>query len=298
LLLVGWGWTDQIVLPGDGGSMVSLNFDSPELRSAIAQKKPTDVLLFVHAKDMVPVMSERFTWPGPGSGPITVSFRNRASTTVANAAVVQMAVVLNRPSARIVRFLDDADKPVGGLKVSAAIFWANDNHCGRVSGAEPLLTGVTDNEGRLNVPAGDFKYVFEMPPPDVDPGYAFTNPDDADVLPSYVTVYLDESETVIRVRKEWQSIHLRVYAGDKPLAGAVFSGGTNLGLCGAGWAEAGVSDDNGDAIIGHFQNEILCLANSSEILWKADPKDLVTDFIEIRLPATARERRTIFSPCP
>jgi hypothetical protein len=186
------------------------------------------------------------------------------------------------------------------LKVSAAIFWADDNHCGRVSGAEPVLTAVTDNEGRLIVPGGDFKYVFQIIVlHDTEPRYAFTNPDSSDV--SFVTAYLDQPETVIRIHEERRSVHVRVYAGDKPLAGAVFSGGMNLGLCGPGWVQVAVSDANGDAFIGHFypiQNEILCLANDKEILWRADAKDLATDFIEIRLPATAKERPTIFTPCP
>ena len=311
LLLVGWGWTDQVALPVNGGSTVGVNFDSPQLRSAVEDRHPIAALLFVHIKDMAPVMSDRFTWPRPGGGPITVSFRSGASTTIAQGAVGEITVMLNRSSARVVRFLDDTDKPVGGLKVSAGVFWASDNHCGKVSGAEPLFTGVTDGEGRLNVPNGDFKYVFDIIlPPDADPRYAFTNPDASDVMPPYVyvsdvmppyvTAYLDQSETVIRVHKEKRSIRLRVYAGDVPFAGAIFSAGMNLGLCGAGWGQAAISDANGYAIIYHFypmENEIICLANDKEILWRVAAKDFVDDFIEIRLPAAARERPTRFIPC-
>ena len=301
LLLVGWGWTDQVALPVNGGSTVGVNFDSPQLRSAVEDRHPIAALLFVHIKDMAPVMSDRFTWPRPGGGPITVSFRSGASTTIAQGAVGEITVMLNRSSARVVRFLDDTDKPVGGLKVSAGVFWASDNHCGKVSGAEPLFIGVTDGEGRLNVPNGDFKYVFDIIlPPDADPRYAFANPDASDVMPPYVTAYLDQSETVIRVHKEKRSIRLRVYAGDGPFAGAIFSAGMNLGLCGAGWGQAAISDANGYAIIYHFypmENEIICLANDKEILWRVAAKDFVDDFIEIRLPAAARERPTRFTPC-
>jgi hypothetical protein len=301
LLLVGWGWTDRIALPVNGGSSLHLDFDSPKLRSAIAEKKPTDVLLFAQAKDMAPVVSERFAWPHPGDGPITVTFRNGPSTTIAEGATGEITVLLNSPSTRIVRFLDQAGNPVSGLNVSVAMFWANDNHCGRVSGAEHVLTGLTDKDGRLAVPAGDFKYVFEiMVQYNTDPRYAFTNPDASDVMPTYLTAYLDQPETVISVQKEKRFVRVHVYAGDKPLAGAVFSGGMNLGLCGAGWGQVAVSDANGEAIIEHFyplENEILCLANDNGILWKADAKDLA-EFVEIRLPATVRERPTIFGPCP
>jgi hypothetical protein len=52
---------------------------------------------------MAPVMSERFTWPRSGSGPITVSFRDGPSTTIAEGTVVETMVTLKRPSARVVR---------------------------------------------------------------------------------------------------------------------------------------------------------------------------------------------------
>jgi hypothetical protein len=103
LLLIGWGWTDQLALPVNG-SVVRLNFDSPELRLAIGDKNPSDVLLFVHAKGMTPAISERFTLPRPGSGPMTVSFRNGPSTTIAEGAVSEIVVTLKRPSARVVVF--------------------------------------------------------------------------------------------------------------------------------------------------------------------------------------------------
>jgi len=52
LLLVGWGWAEQVPLRLNGGNLVRLNFDFPELRSAVGDKNPSDVLLFVRAKDM------------------------------------------------------------------------------------------------------------------------------------------------------------------------------------------------------------------------------------------------------
>src|SRR2546428_8061271 len=87
LLLVGWGWTDQVALPVNGGSTIGVNFDSPQLRSPVADKHPSDVLLFLHIKDMVTVMSERFTLPRPGGGPVTVRLPNGASSTIGHAAV-------------------------------------------------------------------------------------------------------------------------------------------------------------------------------------------------------------------
>jgi hypothetical protein len=152
----------------------------------------------------------------------------------------------------------------------------------------------------LTVPGGDFRHVFEIEvPPDAEQPYAFTNPDSPDI--TYMIAYLDQPETVIRVHAEKRSVRVRVYAGDKPLAGAIFSGGMNLGVCGAGWGQVAPSDATGNAIIELFypvENEVLCIATENEILWSANAKDLTADLTEIRLPATARERPTKVAACP
>jgi hypothetical protein len=148
-----------------------------------------------------------------------------------------------------------------------------------------------------------FKYLLQIN----DPLFSFDRRINEEVsdLGDFVITYLDKPVTQIRLFKNpVRSVRLRLYAGDQPLSGAVFSlSGMNLGLCGANWGEAAVSDRNGDAVIDPLylsqDEQSLCLATEKDILWKIDTSDLDRegDPIEIHLPPDARQKQIIARSC-
>jgi hypothetical protein len=305
VLVVGWGWMENVVLPADAAGLVRLDFDSAASRSGLGDKfaNATDFLLHIDPHNLAPVISERFQWPRPGARPVTVSFRNGPSATIASGEARGMTVPLNPKFQRRIDFVDTEGKPVPGLKVSASMFWSADNHCGRPVGSSLLREGVTDSRGSFNTPGGEFKYLLQIS----GPFFSFdrTTNEDVSDLGDFVITYLDKPVTQIQLFKApLRSVRLRVYAGDQPLAGAVFSlSGMNLGLCGANWGEAAVSDQNGDAVINPLyvsqDEQSLCLATEQDILWKIDTRDLERerDPIEIRLPPDARQKQTVARSC-
>jgi hypothetical protein len=179
--------------------------------------------------------------------------------------------------------------------------WPNDSHCGFL-GRVPITSGVTDSAGRFSVPAGSSEYVLDIKQPHIVFDERF-NSNISDWPESLIT-YLDNPETEFRVRRnEGRSVHLRVYAGDQPVAGAVITiSGVNLGRCGHNWMPAATSDGMGDALIRDFypdETPFICVTDGKEVLWQIDSGNLERqpDPIPIQLPADARGRQTIAGPC-
>src|SRR2546425_11422944 len=65
LLLVGWGWTDQVALPVNGGGTVGGKFYSPPQRAALWDKHTNAPFLFLRLKEICPLISSRFTCAPP-----------------------------------------------------------------------------------------------------------------------------------------------------------------------------------------------------------------------------------------
>jgi hypothetical protein len=295
-LLVGWEFADRAPLPFEG-DVVRVRFDSPEMRSQILDKFPELVSAFIHvrAEGLAPIVSDEFTWPGSkphraligvGVEDVRIDFRKDQFTLIRNGEDKEIVVELKRPSERRVRFVDDSDKPVSGLRVAAYMFWANENRCGSMSGGDLVFTGVTDKDGRLTVPDGDFEYAFKL----LDPRVRFTIPDTADT-DGYATVFLTLRETLFSVH--WfasRPLTLRMFTGDAPLGNALVSGGRNYcGACGSCSGALGTTDASGVLTMERYYPEefdILCLVDDKgTVLWVTSSYRLGAGPVEVRLPA-------------
>ncbi|HEX4996866.1 MAG TPA: hypothetical protein VFY29_01485 [Terriglobia bacterium] len=294
-LLVGWELADRVPLPFEG-DLVRVSFDSPELR-AVLERFPNLISAFIHvrAKDLTPIVSDPFTWPGSqphrnlvalGVEEVRIDFRRDQFTMFRIGDDQEMVVELKEPKERRIRFYDDEDKPVRGLRVAAYMFWANENRCGRMSGGDLIATGVTDDSGRFAVPDGDFEYAFKL----LDPRVRFTVPDTADT-DGYATAFLTQRETPLSVH--WyvsRPLTLRVYSGDTPLANALVNGAkTYCSECGMCSGVLGKTDSAGALAMERYYPEefdILCLIGADgAVLWTVSAYRLSTAPLDVRLPA-------------
>ena len=297
VLLVGWGWTERIPLPF-ADDVVRIAFDSPAMRTQVLDRFPNLETAFIHiqAQDLTPIVSEPFAWPGSkpqrnlsaiGVDEIRVDFRDKRIATVKESRDQELTVELKRPSLRQIRIVDDLAKPVSGLKVAAFMFWSNDNHCGRMSGADLLMNGVTDSEGKMTVPDGDFEYAFQL----LDGHIRFTMPDAGDTT-GYIILRLTSRETQLWVHQySSRPLTLRVFSGDTPLAGVIFNGASNT--CSSchtcGGPVQGATDTSGTLAIERFYPEdfdTLCLlTDNGATLWQTVTRKLGINPIDVRLPA-------------
>jgi hypothetical protein len=295
-LLVGWDWTARVALPFDGDT-VRVAFDSPEMTAQVLEKFPNLVsaLIHVRAENLAPIVSDPFTWVGSqphralkgvGVDDVRVDFRRDQFAMVRTGGTHEMIVELKRPSERKLRFFDDVDRPVRGLRVAAYMFWANENQCGRMSGGDLISTGVTDEDGRLTVPDGDFEYAFKL----LDERVRFTVPDTADT-DGYITLYLTQRETPVSVHQfVSRPLTLRVFAGAAPLGNALVSGGRNYcGECGKCSGAIGATDATGALSLERYYPEefdILCLVDEAgKVLWVTSSYRLGAGPVDVRLPA-------------
>src|SRR3989442_14781046 len=61
LLLAGWGWTDRVALPVNGGGTDGGEFDSPPPPPAGAGKKTNCLLFFFYIKEKEPLKFQHFS---------------------------------------------------------------------------------------------------------------------------------------------------------------------------------------------------------------------------------------------
>jgi hypothetical protein len=179
------------------------------------------------------------------------------------------------------------------------MFWSNENHCGAMSGGDLLVSGGTDNDGRLSVPDGDFEYAFEL----LDPHVRFSSPNARDTT-GYVIANLTSRETDMWVHvSSSRPLDLSVFAGKSPLAGVVFSGSINgCGSCRVCNGPVGAATDRAGTLAidpfypDDFDN--LCLiGDDGAVLWHAVTRRLGLGPVEIHLPeGTAPPTRT--GECP
>jgi len=306
LLLVGWGWTDRLALLPEGDNTLRLDFETRYSQLPEKFQNTETVQLYVHAENFAPMTSEPFEWLGLNRGNLStetrIEFSGGRSITIRIGDTTDMNVALRRPMPRQIRLLDEDGKPISGLRISAYMFWSNRNHCGFLNGAEILRVASSDEEGRVVVPDGDFKYAFKL---DYGSHYVFTDPpSNPDPPETYIMASLMNSETVLRLRKfRALNLSLHVVAGDEPVAGASIIDSKNCGVCGACSGVLGQTDGQGRLKVDRFypeERDGICLVDTNgKLLWGRTSDELGPDSktLEIRLPADTKTGTTN-SPCP
>lgn len=158
LLLDWWGGGEQEVVP-ISGNVATLNADDRRFGDPKARPNEASRIL-VEAKGYASALSEPFDWP-QHSGPFTVAFRG-GTATVREGQIADLRVALRRPQPRALRFIDQTGAAAIGISVDIYMFWTRQNHCGVFEG-NVLTTGLTNAQGQLSVPDGDFDYGVALP---------------------------------------------------------------------------------------------------------------------------------------
>jgi len=175
LLLVAWGETKRLELPTEGNQLM-LSLDEEWLTSQWTRPLSNMIAgyLYIQADGYASVRSEPFLWIGAvdiESGKakrvseLKINFPDGSGITVPEGENRKSKLVLRKPQARYLRFIDDEGKSVSGVSVTSSMFWSASNHCGFLNGVDLLDESVSDAEGRVLVPDGDIEYVFELQKP-------------------------------------------------------------------------------------------------------------------------------------
>ena len=74
-------------------------------------------------------------------------------------------MTLRKPQERYLQFVDDEQWPVPGVVVTSHLFFSHANHCAVSMDERFLAEGISVQDGRVQIPDGDFEYLiyFEKP---------------------------------------------------------------------------------------------------------------------------------------
>lgn len=301
LLVAAWGETDRIEL-ATGGDSLRIPTDADWL-PARWQRAATDyhfVYLHLRAPGFAPIRSHRFPWPGSESadGVVTVRFPHGNEAALAEGVDAEVVVPFRRPIKRRLHLVDREGTAASDIGLKGYMYWSAENHCGVLDGADPLGTFVTDEGGIIEVPDGDFEYVFELlsrTRASFDAGNS--------VFQNRLRIYLTEPVTqVVLHRWQPQTLELRVVRGTRPLPRMALVARVPA-CCGACEGIIGVSDAGGGVIVRDFYREAweqLYLIEAEpghgpgrgiqvwprKALWQADTRDLPTKLAPIDIDLT------------
>jgi|GEM_PF-1773873 len=307
LLLVAWGYVDVIDL-SPAGDRLFLPCDADWLRK-LAPERFHDleaVYLYLDAEGYMKKRAERIKWPGTldnESGTVTISVPGGAPVSVAPGENKTMPVVFRKPGRRFLRMVDEDGAPVAGIHVDASMFWSQSNHCGRLAGAWKQAEGVSDKRGIVEVPDGEYEYVFELGA-EGPTRFALAHPENS-AFPRRIVTHLTEETTDVTL-KLWKErpLVMRVTRGGEPVNGLTFQGCLSEGeciggVCGTCCGPFGTTDKDGIIIVPEFYPENWSRifvpretpeGAEPEYLYEADPNDWPAEgVIEVKLPADAEK---------
>lgn len=246
LLLDWWGGGEQEAIPISDG-VATLNAD--DRRFTDPKARPNEASrIFVEAKGYASALSEPFDWP-QRSGPFTVAFRG-GTATVREGQIADLRVALRRPQPRALRFIDQTGAAAIGITVDVYMFWTRQNHCGVFEG-KVLTSGLTNAQGQLSVPDGDFDYGVALP----------TGADDVvfDREPVFYEKIVQATEpvtTVIVHRFTGRPVTVEVVADKATVAGLQVLGSDRYNGCmDPGIRPLGVTDTGGRVALSAFSSD-------------------------------------------
>lgn len=296
LFMEAWMITDSLKLTTEGNLlMLSLEEDSvrsywlEHAQDRIAQHSWHDYLLYIEADGYVPVLSRPMyfvgteTWVDGPATQVVVEFPNGPKAEVSRGETQEIELTLREPQSRYLRFVDDNQMPVPRVEVKSYMYWSSANRCGVLMGANFLAEGISDEDGRISIPDGEFEYALEFQKPFYylkEPVYGY---------PMRLITYLSGQETVVELHKlRRQPLEMSVRKNGEPLANETLFGQWNGCACCARWQHIATTDENGRISLEYFYPEewdfIAFLDEEGEFAWDADPKQFSgTEIIQVEL---------------
>jgi hypothetical protein len=296
LLMDTWTLAPTFPLDTDGNLLV-LPLEEKVVRELWMKDLPEDNILhryflYFEAKGYTAVRSEKIWFIGSQIGvdepddEVVIEFHNGPRARILKGEKQEIELILREPQERRLRFIDDSQNPVPGVKVRSYMFWSSSNHCGNPQGANFLAEGVSDEEGFINIPDGEFEYLLEFE----KPLYHLKEPMKG-IAPMRLITYLSNQEIVIELHKlNKKPLELFVQKDGEPQPNKTLYGqwiGCPCGLC---EHEIAVTDENGKISLDEFypeEWEWLFFIKGDQFgagSWQANPKEFSgTEVIEVEL---------------
>lgn len=241
LLMEDWMYNTAISLTTESDLLVlALNDDAVPIQSEGQFGYWSAYRLYVEAEGYAAIESEPMSLIGtPGwtseeepATEVVVKFPNNPPLTVQAGETGEMDLILRKPRARTLRFVDDDRAPVQGVEVTSYMYETGANRCGSPWGRF-LAEGISDKAGRVAIPDGDWEYILWFD----KPGYHRQEFQGYYTLwgPMELVTYLSSEETVIplhRLRK--QPLRMLFRSNGVPLANEPVYGqwiGCRCSLC-------------------------------------------------------------------
>lgn len=298
LLLVAWGNTERIELATSGNSL-SLSLEPDWLRTRWRGfDEHMGVYLYLQAPPLAAIRSYCFLWPGAkaawtercgrgeNSGATVIAFPGGREVLVKEGTMASMTLGFRPRTSRRVRMVDARSEPLPGVAVDVSMFWSDFNHTGFLAGAEPLGDHLTDANGWIEVPDGDFEYVLEL-----DRSRHVFVEANYPALPWRLVTYLVKPTTEVIIHPfPVRRLEMRVRRGGQPAEGVHLYG--HMAEChGAGcWGPLATTDESGHIWLDEFRPESLSsiwLADDDGELWRETPTSLPEGIVEIELLSSA-----------
>ena len=297
LLLVGWGEVGRIQLePTEEGLQINLdpNWLRPRMGNRYEKFDWLDhldyVFVYLQADPFASIRSNAFQWIGDRvnhPGPVRVAFPGGETVIVEKGETIRATITFRKKDVKHVRFVDPEGRPFPGIHVDAYMYWSAQNHCGALSGSEPLGEFVSDAYGLITLPDGDYEYALELRDRRIREFVPYSN------LSWRVVSDLKTPEPVFVVLEHpIRPLELIVRREGKPVTGwvqpHVLTRNCSCGACSALYE--GV-DKFGRIRIKNFRPAIyssiwLMDHRTGEELWRADPSSWTEPrTIEIDLPS-------------
>ncbi|MYK81050.1 MAG: hypothetical protein F4024_00500 [Gammaproteobacteria bacterium] len=281
LLLVAWGETQRIELETSANSL-QLVLEPDWLRSRWqAFDEQEAVFLYLEAPPLAPIRSNRFRWPVvTGYGiPTVISFPGGQQVVIKDLDA-SMTLAFRPTAVRRVHVVTSRGNPLPEVEVAAYRFWSDYNRCAHLSGGDRLGTFVTDADGLLEVPDGDFEYVLSLG--------RFTHEfvDGDRRVPWRLRTHLREATTEVRAREfAVEPLEMRVVRGDKPAPGVHLLGHLASCHCGACHGPLGTADETGWIRVDDYRPGLynrIWLVDEGETVWDSN-RDPWPESLEVRI---------------
>ncbi len=306
LLLVAWGDTGRLTLPIQGDHL-HLDLSPSWLRSRWPRRFP-DLMrayLYIEAQGYAPIRSQPFLWLGSragdrgrDAGSVTISFRQGRPAILREGERAERTITFGRPTPRRVSLVGADGRPLGGVRVSAYMFWSASNHCGVLSGADSLGEYVSDDAGQLTLPDGDFEYalvldeqrsVFRMLP-----ALGVTavirhlgSPIGVDYRSTLISFLQPPNNTFCIHRFARRSLHARILREGRPISQVTLM--CSLADCGCGACSGplATSDAEGRITVEDFYpeeiEELFICGPDGKRIWQMSRRALPSGMLEVDL---------------
>lgn len=278
------------------GNLLVLSLEKEQLRQTWPEDgwvRAENYFLYLEADGYVSVRSKPMyligakTQTGELAEKVVIEFHQGSKTTILKGETKEVDLMLREPQDRYLVFVDEAQHPVSDVKVKSYMFWSNSNHCGYPSGSTLLAEEISDKEGRVAIPDGEFEYLLEFEKE------LYHLKEQPLFDPMKLITYLSTQEIIIELHSlNKQPLEMVVKQNGIPQPNKKLYGQWIGCPCGSCPHEFATTDEKGRISLDEFYPEEwlwIYFLNEGPLedghAWSTDPKEFSgTEVIEVELP--------------